>query len=385
MITFEFATANRIIFGVGAISALAEGVKKLGRNVLVIHGFPDWEATIFENLADHLIDEWSQYKVSGEPTIESVRVCAQFARDAQAKLIIGIGGGSALDMSKAAAAMVTNPGDVLEYLEVIGAGRKLLNDPLPVIAIPTTSGTGSEVTRNAVIGSEEHLQKVSLRHEKMLPAMAIVDPALTVSLPPAITAYTGLDALVQLIEPLVSRQANPLTDALCLDGIQRVRNSLPGAYQDGKVLPKREDMALASLFGGLALANAKLGAVHGIAGPFGGMYPAPHGAICGRLLAPVMRQNIRLLRKADNEPVAFARYQEIASLLINNPEAEPEAATEWVEQLVAKMEIPGLAAYGFVPDAVPELIRKAQESSSMKGNPIGLTDEQLEMILTEAM
>lgn len=385
MAAFEFATAGRIIYGSGTISRLADLIPDEGRKVLIVHGYPDWESTIFTALPEQSVEDWTNFKAAGEPTLQSVRECAEIARQSGAELIIGIGGGSALDMAKAAAAMAANPGDVLEYLEVIGEGKELSEDPLPVIAIPTTAGTGSEVTSNAVIGSDEHLVKVSLRHRKMLPAVAIVDPSLTLTLPPDVTGYTGLDALVQVIEPLLSRLANPMTDALCREGIKRAGKSLLGAVQQGEVLSYREDMSLVSLFGGLALANSKLGAVHGIAGPFGGMYPAPHGAICGRLLAPVLRHNLQMLQHTDGSGDYLARFQEVAGLLTGNPQAEPEEAVAWVEQAIKATQIPGLTAYGFVREAMPELISKSQQASSMKGNPVNLSDETLEAILTEAM
>lgn len=211
-------------------------------------------------------------------------------------MVIGLGGGSVLDAGKAIAALVTNLGNVFDYLEVIGKGQPLVNAPLPFIAIPTTAGTGTEVTRNAVLGSPAHGVKVSLRSPMMLPSLAIVDPELTYGLPPEITASSGLDALTQLIEPFVSVKANPMTDAICREGIRHAAKSLRTVYHNGADASAREGMSLASLFGGLALANAALGAVHGFAGPLGGMLNAPHGAICAKLLPLVMEVNIKVLR-----------------------------------------------------------------------------------------
>ena len=204
--------------------------------------------------------------------------------------VIGFGGGAALDAAKAIAILMTNPGDVTDYLEIIGRGKTLTEPPVPCIAIPTTAGTGSEVTRNSVIASREERVKVSLRSPLMLPKVVVVDPELTYDLPPAITASTGVDALTQLIEPFVCSRANPLTDGLCQEGIERVARSLRRAFESagrGEApadAAAREDMAVASLFGGLALANAGLGAVHGLAAPLGGMIGAPHGAVCAALL-----------------------------------------------------------------------------------------------------
>ncbi len=259
--------------------------------------------------------------------------------------MIGLGGGSAIDSAKAIAALATNPGEPLDYIEVIGAGKPLRVPPLPVLAIPTTAGTGSEVTRNAVISSEEHHVKASLRSPLILPKVALVDPELTYSLPRLITAWTGSDALTQLIEPFVSNAANPLTDALCRDGIKRISRSLRTACDYPEDAAAREDMALASLFGGLALANARLGAVHGFAGVIGGMYEAPHGAICARLLPIVMEANIRALRERSSNHPALERYARIARLLTGK-KASPEAGEDFLIQWMTDFQIPGLGSYG---------------------------------------
>ena len=229
--------------------------------------------------------------------------------------MIGLGGGSAIDAAKAIAALAANGGDPLDYLEVVGRGRSLTQPSLPCIAIPTTAGTGAEVTRNAVLASPEHGIKASLRSATMLPRLALVDPELTYSLPAAVTASTGLDALTQLIEPFTSSKANPLTDALCREGMMRAARSLRTAYEDGRDAAAREDMALASLFGGLALANAGLGVVHGFAGPVGGTFHAPHGAVCAAFLPHVMAVNARALRTRQPGSAALARYDEIARIL----------------------------------------------------------------------
>ena len=194
------------------------------------------------------------------------------------------------------AALLTNEGDLSDYLEVVGKGRPLQNPAAPCIAVPTTAGTGAEVTYNAVLGVPDQHVKVSMRSPLMLPRWAIVDPLLTHSMPPELTASTGLDALTQLIEAFVSNKANPLTDGVCREGLQRAGRSLRRAFEDGSDAEAREDMSLASLFSGMALANAKLGAVHGFAGPLGGMTDAPHGVICGKLLPYVMQANVRALQ-----------------------------------------------------------------------------------------
>ncbi len=299
--------------------------------------------------------------------------------------MIGFGGGSAIDAGKAIAAMLTNDGDLLDYVEIIGRGRALARPSAPFIAIPTTAGTGSEVTRNSVLASPEHRLKVSLRSPLMLPRIALVDPALTCDLPPALTASTGLDALTQLIEPYTCSRANPMTDALCVEGIRRAGRSLRAAFADGGNAAAREDMSVASLFGGMALANAGLGAAHGFAGPIGGMFPAPHGAICAALLPHVMETNLHALQKRDSTNPSLQRYAEVAKLLVNSNDAKPEDGVAWIRKLVSDLRIPPLRTYGVTGENTSELVGKARNASSMKANPIALTDEELAAILEAAL
>jgi len=309
----------------------------------------------------------------------------QHAREAGCDMVIGIGGGSAIDAGKAIAGLLTNPGDLFEYLEVIGRGRAISEPAAPLIAIPTTAGTGAEVTRNAVIISPQHRVKVSMRSPLMLPRVAIVDPELTYSVPPAITASTGLDALTQVLEPYVSSRANAMIDPLVRDGMARAARSLRRAYEHGDDPDAREDMALVSLFGGLALANAGLGAVHGFAAPLGGMLRAPHGAICARLLPFVMEVNIRALRARQPDHYALPRYDEIARILTGNPQAQAADGIAWVHALCQALEIPPLSTYGLTRDDIPRVVERGAAASSMKGNPIPLTPEEMTEILTRAL
>jgi alcohol dehydrogenase class IV len=299
--------------------------------------------------------------------------------------VIGLGGGSVLDTGKAIAALVTNPGNVLDYLEVIGKGQPLVNAPLPYIAIPTTAGTGAEVTRNAVLESTEQNVKVSLRSPLMLPRLALVDPELTYDLPPEITASSGLDALTQLVEPFVSVRANPLTDAICREGLQHAARSLRRAYENGADKEARQGMSLASLFGGLALANAALGAVHGFAGPLGGMLRAPHGALCARFLPLVMEANLRALEVRQPEHPALGRYDEIARILTGAKEATAQDGVKWVSEVVSALKIPRLSTYGMKPEDFQEAVQKTQKANSFKGNPIALNDKELTAILEQAL
>lgn len=379
---FEFMTAARIVFGAGAIRELGTGAQGFGSRALVVAGgSPERAQPALEALAAAGIGA-ETFTVSGEPSISVAAEGARLAREQGCAFVVGIGGGSALDAAKAIAALAANPGNPLDYLEVIGRALPLPNAPLPVVAIPTTAGTGSEVTRNAVLSSAEHRVKVSLRSPLMLPRLAIVDPELTYNLPPEITASTGMDALTQVIEPFTSNAANPLTDALCREGITRAARSLRRAYTDGSA-DAREDMAITSLFGGLALANAKLGAVHGFAAPLGGMFDAPHGAICARLLPEVVEANIRALR--ERAPQHLARYDELARLLTGESAATADEGAAWLRALRDDLRIPALSAYGITAADVPDVVEKAASASSMKGNIISLTTDELGAILTASL
>jgi alcohol dehydrogenase class IV len=382
---FEFATATRIVFGPGAASRLGANVKSLGPLALVVTGRNPQRA---ENLLSNLSESGVStvvYSVTGEPEISTVENGAALAKKEHCDFVIGFGGGSVIDAAKAVAAMMTNEGEVLDYLEIIGHGKALTQRSAPFIAVPTTAGAGAEVTRNAVLASPEHKVKVSLRSPHLLPLVAVIDPELTYDLPPALTATTGLDALTQLIEPYVCLRANPMTDGICVEGIQRASRSLHEAIFNGQNKAAREDMSVASLFGGLALANAGLGAVHGFAGPIGGSFPAPHGAICAALLPQVMAANLRALR--EREPASFAlhRYFRIAALLTDNPHATADAGVEWVQKLVTDLSVPKLRDYGVREDHVADLVAKAANASSMKANPIGLTTEELTQTLRAAL
>ncbi|MFM1903751.1 MAG: hypothetical protein RLZZ440_1651, partial [Planctomycetota bacterium] len=381
---FEFATAGRIVFGAGCRSRLGTELARLGRRPLVVTGggqrHADWLPPLFATAG--LVA--TPLTVAGEPTIEQAERAAALARDAGCDVVVGVGGGSCIDAAKAVAALAMQPHGPLDYLEVIGAGRPLDVEPLPCVAVPTTAGTGAEVTRNAVLGCPTARVKVSLRHPAMLPRLAIVDPELTLSLPRAVTAATGLDALTQLIEPFVSPRANPLTDGFCREGLARIQWALPAVLETPSDLAARAAMSLASLLGGLALANAGLGAVHGLAGPLGGMLEAPHGSLCGLLLPGVMAANIAsLTRKGDWAP-AVERYREVARILTGSPEAKPIDAVNWTRRLLATAGLPRLATYGMTEAAIPEAIDKAKRASSMKANPVTLGDEQLATILHDA-
>ena len=383
MVSFEFATAGRIIFGAGKLKELGKQIEGRAQRLLWVRGDSSEAIPRAREILSASGIPFTEFEVHGEPTIAVVGEGVRAAADCD--MVIGLGGGSVLDAGKAIAALATNPGEVFDYLEVIGKGQPLVNAPLPCIAIPTTAGTGSEVTRNAVLESPEQNVKVSLRSPLMLPRLALVDPELTYSLPPGITASSGLDALTQLIEPFVSVKANPMTDAICREGLSQAARSLRRAYENGGDKEAREGMSLASLFGGLALANAALGAAHGFAGPLGGMLHAPHGILCARFLPLVMEANVRALETRQPGHPALARYAEIAQILTGEKDATALDGAKWVSALVSALNIPGLSKYGLSEEKFPEAVEKTCKANSSKGNPIMLDEGELTAILERAL
>ena len=382
---FEFATATRIVFGAGSVREVPAAAAGMGRRALVVTGAStERSAPLLAGLQAAGVD-CGRFAVEGEPTVDAIRTGSQAARDEHRDVVIAIGGGSALDTGKAIAALLTNPGDPLDYLEVIGRGQTPAHVSAPFIAIPTTAGTGSEVTRNAVLGSAEHRVKASLRAVGMLPRLAVVDPELTYSLSRPVTASSGLDTLTQLIEPYVSVRANPMSDALCMDGIRRASPALWRAWSDGGDREARASMLWAAVLGGMALTNAGLGAVHGFAAPVGGMFPAPHGAICAALLPHAMQINVEALRARAPESVALRRYEEVARLLTGKLHATAEDGAQWVAELCRRLEIPPLRTYGVSQAHVPELVERARATNSMKGNPISLTEAELSRMIGQAL
>ena len=386
MAGFEFATAGRILFGEGRRSEVPALCAELGSRVLILCGH---RMPAQEKLVNDLRDKglWVELlDVRSEPDTGFLQEGLRLAQASRCEVVMGLGGGSAIDSAKAIAALMTNPGDPLDYLEVVGRGQALRQPPAPWIAIPTTAGTGSEVTRNAVLSVPEKKIKVSLRSPMMLARAAVVDPELTYDLPPEITACTGMDALAQVIEPYVSRRANPLADLYCQEGIRRASQSLVQAYRQGSDPQARANMAFASLMGGLALANAGLGAVHGFAGPIGGMFDAPHGAVCAALLPPVVEANARALQERAPQHAALQRYHEIARWVA--PQSSSPAVSvlvEWLRNLRETLGIAGLRRYGVRPVDIPVLVEKSIPTSSMKANPIDLTPDELTRVLEQAL
>ncbi|MEJ2354963.1 MAG: iron-containing alcohol dehydrogenase [candidate division WOR-3 bacterium] len=381
---FEFATADWIIFGVNSAKRIADNALTLGNKPLIVTGEN-------QNRCKFLLDDFTKknikleiFSVNGEPTTKVVTECLNLAKRIKTDVIIGIGGGSAIDTGKAVSALITNGGELLDYLEVIGRGKPITKATIPFIAVPTTAGTGTEVTKNAVIKSNEHSVKVSLRSPFMLPDIAILDPVLTYSMPKKVTASTGLDAFTQVMEPYVSIKANMLTDAICKEGLKRISRSLLKAFNNPADAKAREDMCIGSLFGGIALANAKLGAVHGFAGPMGGMIDVPHGVVCGILLPYVIKANIKALQERKPNSVVFKKYEKVAKIVTKKEKAKPKDLILWTDELYEKLNMPHLSEVDLKEEQIEELIGKAKISNSMKGNPIVLTDEELKGIIKDA-
>jgi alcohol dehydrogenase class IV len=382
---FELCTTARIIFGAGKVSEIGKHVENVvGNKVMLVHGgSQERSSRLVSELEEHNL-RFVTFSVTGEPTVDIIRKSVNLFRRNNCDLVIAIGGGSVIDAGKAIAVLSANDGDIDDYLEVIGKGMDITKPGFPMYAVPTTAGTGSEVTRNAVIGVPEHRIKVSLRSQYLLPTIAIIDPELSYSMPPNITASTGIDALTQLIEPFVSNRANPVTDVFCREGIRYVRDSIRIAYRHGNDVQSREKMSLASMFSGFALANAKLGAVHGFAGVLGGMYHAPHGAICAALLPPVITVNIESLQARKPGSIFLSRYKEIAQILTGKADSEAEDLVDFIWYLIRELSLPPLSTYGIVEEDYPEIIVKAAGSSSMQGNPILLNPDELLSILEMA-
>jgi len=379
---FEFATAGRIVAGAGRAAELPGVLAGLGSRVLVCTGAnPARHADLLAGLGLPA----AAFPVAGEPTVELARAGVAVAREHGADVIAAVGGGSVIDLGKAAAMLLANGGDPLDYLEVVGSGQKVTRPALPYVAVPTTAGTGAEVTANAVLAVPEHRLKASLRSPLMIPRVALVDPVLAVSCPPAVTAASGLDALTQCLEPFVSVRATPLTDGLAREGLRRAATGLRAAHADGGDLAARTDMATCALLGGMALANAKLGAVHGLAGVIGGTADVPHGVACAALLAPVIDANVRALRSGAPGSPVLDRYAEVARLLTGRPGASVQDGLAWIRETLALLGVPGLAAFGLGPGNADDIAAKAMTSSSMQGNPVALSHGDLKAVLLEAL
>lgn len=382
MLNFEFATSAKIIFGKGSSLKVNDILKELGvtRALLVCGSSP----ARHQNIINSLQVKVEMFKVLTEPSIEIITEGRELAKATQAQAIIAVGGGSVLDAGKAIAALATNDGEILDYLEIIGKGKAITNFPLPLIAVPSTAGTGSEVTKNAVISDPITRVKASIRSSLMFPSYAIVDPDLLIGLPSAVIAATGMDALAQNIEPYLSKKSNPLTDLLAVQGIQHSRQSLLQEFEGRGDELSRSNLALASLYGGLCLANSGLGAVHGFAAVLGGKYNAPHGAVCAALLAPAIRVNLKALQDRLPTSDKINRIRHISAILTGKEDPKITDCIFYIEDLCLKLKIPKLSTYGISPDDFSALCAQAKLANSMKANPIELSDNELMEILESA-
>ena len=343
---FELSLPSKVIFGAGSIEKLGAETSPFSRQVLLVSdGTPERVEKALASLKAAGVTSLL-FSVKGEPTLDLVRGGVRAAQKAGCTGVVAVGGGSVLDAGKAIAAMAANPGDLMDYLEVIGSAKALAKAPLFLAAVPTTAGTGAEATRNAVLTSPEHRVKVSLRHPLMVPKVILLDPVLTHSLPSEVTATTGMDALCQLLEAFTCIAPNPFTDGLCREGLVLAAKSIKWAFTDGSDLSARSDMMMAAHFSGVALANAKLGAVHGFAAPLGGMYPAAHGALCAALLPSVTRANLKALTARDPEHPSIKRYAEAARLLTGKADAKAGDAADYCEELKNVLGIPDLVSWG---------------------------------------
>lgn len=381
---FEFMTAAKVIYEENGLANIATYAKGYGEKAMIVTGK---RTTQGEEIKRHLEKAGLQgflFQVISEPSLEEMEEGILAFRKEAADFVIACGGGSVLDAGKTLAAMANNEGTLLSYLEVIGEGKALFHPSCPMIAIPTTAGTGAEVTKNAVITSPVHGVKVSLRSPYMIPELVLLDPRLTLSMPKEVTASTGLDALTQVIEPFVSHMANPITDAFCREGMRLCSHSLREAFDHGENVKAREDMLLASFFGGMALANAKLGVVHGFAGVIGGMYGIPHGVVCAGLLPHSMVTNVKALKERGEDPTVLKRYEEVAKILTGDTHATIDQGMAWIMDLSSHLAIPKFSSYGIDEKDYDLIVEKSMKASSMKGNPIELTKEELRALLKMA-
>ncbi len=382
---FSFASAGQVKFGNGVSSKIDELIPNdLNRLFIVTGSSPHRHTRILDRLQLRGF-EIEVFSIKKEPDIETIDQATRNARFFKTDAVIAIGGGSVIDAGKAIAALIKNKGPLLDYLENVGKGQPLTKAGVPMMAIPTTAGTGSEVTQNSVISVPEFETKVSLRHPTMIPYWAVVDPELTYDLPLEIASYTGMDALIQCIEAFISINANPLTDGIASQGIKLAISSIIAACGPNTVKSAKTNMCAASLCSGLALANAKLGAVHGFAGPIGGMIDAPHGAICSSLLIPVWKANYAALSQRLPHSPQLLKMDTVARIITGNPEATGNYASASFEKLLADLPIKSLGKLGFGSEQIETAVEKAANSSSMKGNSIVLTQHELKDILDAAI
>ncbi|MFX1284988.1 MAG: iron-containing alcohol dehydrogenase [Promethearchaeota archaeon] len=385
---FEFLPTPRIFFGPKQFHNIGTLVKEFGARLFVVASgsalnSPETRETFTVSIVKQEI-RFETYLIRGEPTIETIDLGVQKAKEFKADCFLAIGGGSTIDACKAIAGLYTNGGSARDYMEVIGKGATIIKPPLPIIAVPTTAGTGSEVTKNAVILAEQEEFKASIRSPFLIPKIAIVDPRLMLTVPQSVTATCGMDALTQLIEAYTSNKSQPLTDSWALLGIKKASKFLLTCYRNGQSLEARENMALASLLSGICLANAGLGAVHGFASPMGGL-KIPHGVICAALLAPTIEANIKQLTMMDPKNKTLVKYAKLGEIVSEKTYPSitdaHDALVDYLKSLTKELNVPTLSEFSLTDSIVQIIVEKAKKSSSMGYNPIELKKEVLIDIL----
>jgi alcohol dehydrogenase class IV len=390
-LAYDLNCPQRIVFGWGRRREVGGLARSLGRRALVICGSPKLiENGVFTQIAESCRAESVEVvlieTIVHEPEVDDVDQVSSRVRKIgilAADFVLAVGGGAAIDLGKAMAAMAVHDESptVKDYLEGVGRGLHLTKNPLPILAMPTTAGTGAEATRNAVISSYDPPFKKSLRSEKIMPRIALVDPELTVSVPPATTAASGMDAITQLIESFISRKAQPIPRALAMEGLRRALPAIVEAVENGTSRPARESMAHASLLSGMCLANSGLGMAHGVAAALGVHCQVAHGVACALMLPVALRVN---------RSVCQAELARLASLLAEttpdwSEEAAADAFVERIEWLCERVGVPRrLSQLGVTSEQIPALVRDAR-GSSMSGNPRELSDAELTAILEETL
>jgi alcohol dehydrogenase class IV len=378
---FQFMTSTKIIFGDGALKASLSLFNQYGYSVLLVTGNTLERTSIVTDYLDAQSMRYQHITVSGEPNIKMVEEAAISARRFKPDMVVAIGGGSAIDMGKALAAILPNQGNLYDYVEVVGRNVPLKTKPIPFIAIPTTASTGAEVTKNAVLKSGQDQVKISLRSPDMLADVAIVDPALTHGTNLYLSGRGAMDAFTHLMEAYVCGDPNPLTDMICEEGLRKLSNSVIQAciYDEPQA---RSDLAFASMLGGMAITNAKLGAAHGLASALGGKISAPHSVITARLAPFVMLENIEVAKDQQRNDI-LARYQRISQIVTGNAEAKEDAAVFWLSEVLDTLKLPNLLEFGVCEAQFEEVSADALKSVAIKGNPLPLNQERLVHILTQ--
>lgn len=386
---FQFSRIPRIIFRSGGLTALPHIIADSGREIILVTGKSSFTDTPRASEFIHVLEtkgiSYSIIRIPGEPSPEMIDNAVTEFRDKNAALVVAIGGGSVIDAGKAISAMMNSEGSVEDYLEEVGT-REHRGTKLPFIAVPTTSGTGSEATKNSVISrTGKNGFKKSLRHDNLVPDIALVDPELTLDCPPAITAASGMDCFTQLAEAWLSTKGNEYTDALAIEGIKAIKTSLLRSYIEGKDIDARSGMSFAALTSGICLANAGLGVVHGFASSIGGFYDIPHGLVCGTLMAVSNEITVRKLRATGSNPGALKKYATLGRIFLDEENRNDDyyitGFIRYLHDLTGKLQLPGLKSQGLEENSIEEICN----ITGSKNNPVALDRDDLMEIVTRRL